>query len=191
MNTPSVPFRDRWGARLGPTAGGTAPVHRGRSVAALEMVTARAPAQTFDGGLHREHMPWFKRPAMTPPGQGGYVDWTGAGPIRASLHMRDVTINRAQGTDNTRAQDPVPTGYGIQSGTGESMRRQLGPDYGRPEVPINTTPHGLHSRSVKKRLTGIRRSQLTPQMQPARQNRLRPSPYVGQSFSQTTTVQGS
>jgi hypothetical protein len=105
--------------------------------------------------------------------------------------MRDVTMRRMVGTSNTRAQDPVPGGPGIQDGNGSipaGIRQLNGAGY---EVPTNRTPHGLHThvrgntpQSMARHFSGAQ------QQRPGRQNRLSNSRGAGQSYSQTTAHQG-
>jgi hypothetical protein len=106
---------------------------------------------------------------------GSLVDWTASGPIRRSLWMRQHTLRRLVGTDNTRAQDPTPvTTYGTQDGR-------------------NSKPHGMHTTPVSGRVLSSHTYAATgrAQMVSARFNRIADSAYTGQSFSQTTRVQGS
>jgi len=96
------------------------------------------------------------------------VNWTDCGPIRPSLHMRQETINRQVGTSNTRNQDPWPiTTYGIQD-----------------------SGHGMHTTPEGYKQATNRNFRARQQQQPARINRLSPAVYTGQSYSQTTVVQG-
>jgi len=106
---------------------------------------------------------------------GALTDWTASGPIRRSLWMRQHTWRRQAGTDNTRALDPRPVvSYGSQDGT-----------HGSP-------PHGMHSNPVRGQVLTFRTfsSPDRAQMVSGRFNRLSDSQYVGQSYSQTTQVQG-
>ena len=161
MHSGLAPYRT--GARLGNQPGGV-PVRHPRAAPAPGQVDTRlrAPNDTAESALLRDRTPWIKQPAMVPPGYGAYQDWSGQGNIRPSLLMRDVTYARMQGTSNTRAQDPIPTGYGTQLGTGEKVNRQL------TGVPTNSTPHGMHSRVIRQ-ATALDRSRKTPQQRAGRQ----------------------
>jgi hypothetical protein len=190
LHTPAPPF-NRWGVRLGNSTGGeTGP--RGPFVAAIEGTTsyARMPQNTLDGSISYERMPWWRQGYMAPPAT--LVNWTDAGPRRASLHMRDVTMRRMEGTSNTRAQDPVPQTLGINDGNGSlpgAIRQLNSAGY---EVPTNTTPHGLHTRvrGTVPQNTSRLYAKGVQTMRPGRQNRLSNSRGAGQSYSQTTVHQG-
>jgi hypothetical protein len=150
---------------------------------------ARFPGNVNDTGVARERMPWLHQSSYTAPDY--LVSWTAAGPARRSLHMRDVTLRTMVGTSNTRAQDPVPAGQGIQDGLGSLPAGIRNLNSAGIEVPTNNTPHGLHTRvrgskpqSFTRHLSGA------AQMRPGRQNRLSNSNNLGQSYSQTTVHQG-
>lgn len=126
-----------------------------------------------DALIKRDRTATFDFDAYRPA--GSLVDWTMSGPIRRSLWVRNHTDRRQAGTDNTRAQDPTPiTTYGMQDGI------------------RNGKPHGMHTTPINGRVLSGRA--FTPagraQMVSARYNRLADSVYVGQSYSQTTRVQG-
>lgn len=89
-----------------------------------------------------------------------WVSWTAAGPARPELHMRNATLREMVG--NSRSRFPV-----VDSPTGGMH---------------TMTPSGV-SRTVPRYVT-------TPQMQSARINRLSPGQYSGQTYSQTTAIQG-
>lgn len=96
------------------------------------------------------------------------VNWTDSGPVRPGLWMRQQTIRRLAGTDATRNFDPHPIGtFGTQ-------------DQG----------HGMHTNPPQPK-TGVNKNfRGRTQQQPARINRLSPAVYTGQSYSQTTQIQG-
>lgn len=118
--------------------------------------------------IQHERTPWYDVDYMT-SNHDTLVNWTDSGPIRQSLHMRQVTINRQVGTSATRNFDPTPiTQYGMQ-------------DQG----------HGMHTNPEQPKARQLANFRARQQQQPARVNRLSPSVYTGQSFSQTTVIQGS
>lgn len=94
------------------------------------------------------------------PPANNWVNWTEAGPTRPELHMRNATLRTMVG--NTASRYPVTDS---------------------PSTGMHTmTPAGV-SRTVQRYVT-------TPQMVAARQFRLSPGNYAGQTYSQTTQVQG-
>lgn len=89
-----------------------------------------------------------------------WVSWTAAGPTRPELHQRNSTMREMVG--NSRSRFPV-----VDS----------------PSTGMHTMiPSGV-SRTVPRFVT-------TPQMTAARQYRLSPGQYSGQTYSQTTRLQG-
>jgi hypothetical protein len=194
LHTDAPPF-NRWGNRRGDAPGGPVPP-RGAWVPPVNIETnvVRAPGDLNDTAISRERMPWLHSSYYAAPAH--LVNWTLAGPARRSLHMRDVTIRTMAGTSNTRAQDPIAVTGGIQDGNGSipaGIRQLNGAGI---EVPVDKTPHGLHTR-VRALTPGgairpsTRRALSTVQMRPGRQNRLSNSTGQGQSFSQTTIHQGA
>jgi len=115
-----------------------------------------------DSGIRRDRTAWF--PTDTRSGVGtGTVDWTAAGPPRPEIHLRNVTVRTMAGTSRTRAlASPVDASIGLHSAT-------------------VVTPRGNVERY---RATGVA-------MRPARTDRLSPARYAGQSYSQTTQLQGA
>lgn len=94
------------------------------------------------------------------PPGDGWVNWTAAGPVRAELHGRSASYREMSG--NSRSRFPtVPT----------------------PTGGLHTNPPSGVSRTVPRYVE-------TPQMQAARINRLAPARYAGQTYSQTTQLQG-
>lgn len=122
----------------------------------------RYPGYTQDGGIRRDRTPWF--PTDTRSGVGtGTVDWTMSGPPRPELHMRNVTVRTMAGTSRTRAlASPLDRSIGLHSAT-------------------VTTPRGNITRYKAGK----------PTMRGTRTDRLSPARYAGQSYSQTTLVQGA
>jgi hypothetical protein len=88
------------------------------------------------------------------------VSYTDAGPIPTTLRQMNFSLVRGQGTSNSRAYDPEHTGK------------------------------GLHTNPAKGKAAMNARYQATQQMRPVRQYRLNPSRRSGQTFSETTRVQG-
>jgi hypothetical protein len=82
--------------------------------------------------------------------------------------MRNETLRIQVGTTATRNYDPHPIDrFGMQ-------------DQG----------HGMHTNPAPNRVRTNARYRSTVQQQPARFNRLSPAANAGQSYSQTTRVQG-
>lgn len=127
----------------------------------------REQANANEQSIQHERFPWYDSEYMT-SNHDTLVNWTDCGPIRQNLHMRNTTINRQVGTSNTRAQDPMPI-------------RQFG---------TQDQGHGLHTNPEQPKLGTIKNFRARVQQQPARVNRLSPAVYTGQSYSQTTQLQG-
>lgn len=120
-----------------------------------------------------ERTPWYDVDYMT-SNHDSLVNWTDCGPIRQSLHMRQMTVNRQVGTSATRNFDPNPIAtYGTQDGT------------------TGGQIHGMHTNPSGYKPSQLRNFRDRQQQQPARVNRLSPALYTGQSYSQTTVIQGS
>lgn len=161
-----VPFPtlEREGIRHAQSLGGAVAALPRRTVAAqaaqLETDT-RYPGDANDDRIRRDRIPWY--PSDQRSGVGtGEVDWTAAGPARPELHMRNVTVRRMAGTDQTRAlANPVD-----------------------PTVGLHTNPAIRPSGNLQRYAAGV------PVMRPARTDRLSPARYNGQSYSQTTVLQG-
>jgi hypothetical protein len=173
LSTPRAPY-DRYHARhagAGGSGTGGADGGVGRAITpGLVDGTIRegAGANTWDRYTGHERMPWYDRDYMI--GQDNtLVDWTRCGPVRPSLHMLQVTVRKLVGTDNTRNLDPHRTARG----TGTQ-------DQG----------HGMHTNPAPNRVRTNARYANTVQQQPARVDRLTSARYAGQSYSQTTRVQG-
>lgn len=133
----------------------------------------REQANANEQSIDHERFPWYKQ-GYIGSHRDSLVNWTDCGPIRPSLNNRQVTINRQVGTSNTRAQDPNPIRtYGTQDGTRDGVT------------------HGLHTNPQQAKYATNANFRARQQQQPARVNRLSPAVYTGQSFSQTTVVQGA
>lgn len=95
------------------------------------------------------------------PPASNWVNWTAAGPVRPELHVRQATLRELVG--NSVSRFPV----------------------------IDSPTTGMHTMSTHGVARSVRRFQATPQMRPVRQQRLAAGQYSGQTYSQTTRVQGS
>lgn len=190
QHTGRAPF-NRLGVRRGNSTGGPAFARTEWAQAiGVEQPIRRMPEDSNDQAIRRERMPYYRRGYYIAPDYG--VSWTECGPARPALSMRNVTRRRQQGTDNTRALDPIPAGPGIQDGNGSLPAAIKNINSAGIIVPTNATPHGLHTRVRGSQPAGyiqIRRGKAV-QMKAGRQNRLSNSRNLGQSFSQTTIPQG-
>ena len=162
-------YRHADGAGGPPTPAGVGRfIPRFDNIVTLTREQANANEQTI---VH-ERNPWYDQDYMTSH-HDSLVNWTDCGPIRQSLHMRNVTINRQVGTSATRNFDPNPIAtYGVQDGT------------------TGGQVHGMHTNPPNYKVASNRNFRDRQQQQPARINRLSPAVYTGQSYSQTTVVQG-
>lgn len=134
----------------------------------------RENANANESTIVHERTPWYDIDYMT-SNHDSLVNWTDSGPIRQSLHMRQMTVNRQVGTSATRNFDPNPIAtYGTQDGTG----------------PYGGQVHGMHTNPEPYKGSVNRNFRDRQQQQPARFNRLSPALYTGQSYSQTTVIQG-
>lgn len=180
-----VPFDKRPVRRRNSTGGETPEFIRRTLAAGMDSESARYPGTVNDTGIRRQQMPWYANAFYTPAGNS-WVNWTAAGPIRPELHMRDATYRLMEGNSATRnLQNPGP---------GE---RVTAPGYrstqdGRIIQPTTTIRVGLHTDPKRSaRITVERYTNRNPRMTTARQDRLRSGQYTGQSYSQTTRVQGA
>lgn len=179
-----VPWNNRPIRRRNSTGGQTPELIRRTLVAGMEGEAARYPGTANDGRISRQQMPWYPSAQYTPAGDS-WVNWTAAGPVRPELHMRDASFRVMQGTSRTRNllnpggdQLEVAPGY-------RSM-----PD-GRIVQPTHRVRVGLHTDPKRSALVTVERyTNRNPRMTNARQDRLRSGQYTGQSYSQTTRVQG-
>lgn len=126
----------------------------------LETELARYPGTVYDQGVRRDRMPFYSATVRSAVGDS-WVNWTAAGPPRAELHMRTTEYRQEVGRGATRYPF-IPTS----------------PTGGRHTM----TPHGV-ARTVQRYAE-------TQQQTGARINRLSSARYSGQSYSQTTAVQG-
>lgn len=153
--------------------------------------------------------PWVYQGTEISGRDSGLVDPMLDGPARPSIRVSTRSYRREQGTDATRNYDPRRAGYRMYGWQDGSNTRFWGgtPGYYLPyaqrgsgdAIPSDTSgntvitagvPHGLHTHTVFSRRMTFRTYASTPQMTGPRQDRLSNSPRAGQSYSQTTVVQG-
>lgn len=156
----AAPPIDRWHARRMTAGGGYDTTHPMTLAPGMENDQARYPGTTQDVAVQRDKSPFYHAETRGNVGDG-WVNWTAAGPPRAELHMRTTTYRAEQGGSRFPFIPGSPTG---------------GRHTMVPSATQYTTPRFVDS--------GL------PQMQGARINRLAAARYSGQSFSQTTAVQG-
>jgi hypothetical protein len=89
-----------------------------------------------------------------------WVNWTAAGPLRPELHARNATWRNLVG--NSRSRFPV----------------------------VDSPTTGMHTMGQPGTARTLSRYVAVPQMVPARPDRLSPAVYAGQTYSQTTRLQG-
>lgn len=123
-----------------------------------------------DGGINAEHTTFVATETYSRPG-GGYNEWTQCGPSLngPGIWTRDVVVNQRQGTSNTSyLQNPEDPGTGLVT-----------------QVQGLSTYAAQVSQQQARYLDPA-----VPQQTRRRQGRLSPARYTGQSYSQTTQVQG-
>lgn len=124
---------------------------------------ARYSPETGDTLISRDYTPWYPNPQAIKGGIGR-ASWYDAGPARPELAQRNVTVNPRVGNSRARfMQNPLAPGTGLHTNPQHAAV-------------------GTIARFVDPK---------TQRMSTARQNRLLPSRYDGQSYSQTTRIQGS
>lgn len=179
-----VPF-NRSPRRRNARGGQTPEFTRRTLVAGMDGESTRHPGTINDTLVRRQQQPWYPSTVYTPAGDS-WVNWTAAGPTRPELHMRDATYRLMEGNSNTRnLQYPGPgervIAPGYLSGPGGTIIQ--------PTTEIRV---GLHTDPRRAaRITVERYTNRNPRMTTARQDRLRSGQYTGQSYSQTTRVQGA
>jgi hypothetical protein len=180
-----VPFDKRPVRRRNSTGGQTPELTRRTLVAGMDGESTRHPGTVNDTLIRRQQQPWYPSTTYTPAGDS-WVNWTAAGPIRPELHMRDATYRLMQGNSSTRnLQYPGP-------GERVTAPGYLSTQDGRIIQPTTTIRAGLHTDPKRAaRITVERYTNKNPRMTTARQDRLRSGQYTGQSYSQTTRVQGA
>lgn len=156
----SAPPADRWHARRLESAGGYDTTSPRTLAPGIENDLARYPGTVYDTEIVRDRSPFYQRSRFIPP-PVTWISWTAAGPVRPELHMRCATLRTMVG--NSESRYPVVPGS--------------------PTTGMHTmTPSGV-SRTIPRYVE-------TPQMTAARQFRLAPGQYSGQTYSQTTRLQG-
>src|ERR1700754_2170195 len=85
---------DRWHGRRGTAAGGYTYATPMTLAPGTQDDSARYPGTTQDSAVTRDKTPYYHAEVRSPVGDG-WVDWTGAGPPRAELHMRTVTDRKS------------------------------------------------------------------------------------------------
>jgi hypothetical protein len=153
-----LPPFDRWSTRRGLSGGGVDVAVPRTLAPGLDNQMARYP---FNEGTRtvRDRGPFFSAPRFIPP-PNNWVDWTGAGPARPELHVRQAT-----------------------------WRPEVGSSRGRFPV-VDSPTGGMHTMGPSAVARSYPRYVETPQMRGARINRLSPGGYSGQTYSQTTRIQG-
>lgn len=158
----AAPPIDRWHARRMEAGGGYDRVNPLTLAPGMENEQSRYPNMTANEAVKYERAPFYSAECRSPVGNS-WVDWTAAGPPRAELHMRCVTFRIEEGTSASR----YPFIPSSPTGGRHTMT---------PNAVSRTTPRYVDS--------GL------PQMTSARVDRLAAARYAGQSYSQTTAVQG-
>jgi hypothetical protein len=154
----AVPY-DRRTMRRGESSGGIAVADPRTLAVGIEDERERFPATVFDGGIVRDRGPYVQKDRAMAAGDN-WVNWSTGGPVRPSIHERNVTFRTMVGNSASRfPQVDTPTGG------------------------MHTMTAGAVSRTVPRYVT-------TPQMVGARIGRLQPGQYSGQTYSQTTRLQG-
>lgn len=156
----AAPPIDRYHLRRGLSGGGYDTTHPMTLAPGMENDLARYPGTVHDGGVLRERRPYYHAETRSAVGDG-WVNWTAAGPPRAELHMRTTEYRVEQGGTRYPFIPSSPTG-------------------GRHTMVPNATAYTM-PRYVDGQI---------PQMSGARINRLSAARYAGQSYSQSTAVQG-
>lgn len=153
-------------ARRGNSLGGAVAALPRRTVGAQAAAAdddPRYPGNHADGAIRRDRIAWYPTDRMSGVGSGT-VSWSAAGPPRPELHMRNVTVRRMAGTSQTRAlTDPRDRSIGLHTKT--------------PVRPMGNLTRYADGRGAT--------------MRPGRTDRLSPAVYTGQSYSQTTLMQGA
>lgn len=160
----SAPPIDRRTARRGRSGGGLDIVEGQRTLApGLETEQARYPGTVFDSQIVRDRRPWYPVENYIPPPLT-WVNWTAAGPPKPQLHMRTVDFRTMVGNSQSR----YPYVAGAPTGGMHTM------------IPSGPGAIGTVDRYVSG----------NAQMTSARPDRISNARYSGQSYSQTTSVQG-
>lgn len=158
----ATPPADKWHNRRGVSGGGYDTAIPLTLAPGMENEQARYPNMTTQDDVSYQRGPFYSAECRSPVGNG-WVDWTAAGPPRAELHMRCWTWREEEGTSASRY----------------------------PYIPSSPTGgrHTMTPTAVTRTMPRFVESGL-PQMTSARVDRLSSARYAGQSYSQTTAVQG-
>lgn len=156
----TAPPMDRWHARRQESAGGYDTMSPRTLAPGMETNLSRYPGDSFDTEIIRDRGPFYQQPRYMPP-PVTWVNWTEAGPLRPELHVRNTSLREMAG--NSRSRYPV--------------------------VPGSPTT-GMHTMVTPGVARTVPRYVQTPQMRAARIDRLSPGQYAGQTYSQTTRLQG-
>lgn len=157
---------DRRHARRGESAGGYDVTNPLTLAPGLETERTRYPGTENDGMIIRDRKPFYSATLYTPAGIS-WVNWTEAGPPRAELHMDTDQWRPEAGSSSSR--------YPFVPGSPTGGMHTMIPS--GPASSRQTAPRFVDSGN--------------PQMRGARTDRLSPARYAGQSYSQTTAVQGT
>lgn len=163
----SAPPIDKRSARRGLAAGGYDRAEPHTLAPGIETELARYPGASNDQGITRDRRPFYSATVNYVPPALSWVNWTEAGPARAELHMRTTDLRNMVG--NSQGRYPYLPGS---------------PTGGRHTMIPSTGPGGV--TQTRQRFVGAG----LPQMRAARPDRLAPARYTGQSYSQTTSIQG-
>lgn len=137
------------------------PMRPARPAAGVADPFERAPGYVFDSGIHRDVGPWVPVQHFTPAGRG-VANWD-SWPARDSVRQREVTVNQRAGNSRARwLQNPQA-----------------------PWTGLHTQVAGVQTQTARYV------DKQVPQMSTRRQNHLSSTLYRGQSYSQTTVVQGA
>lgn len=125
---------------------------------------ARYSPETNDTLIRRDFTEWYPSMAGVVKAGTGRASWWAAGPPRPELTTRNVTLNPREGNSRSRfMQNPMAPGTGLHTNP--------------QQAAVGTIARYVDPRN--------------PRMTTARQNRLSPARYDGQSYSQTTLSQGA
>lgn len=197
--------------RPGESAGGPAPSFR--QVTTRQRARGRGPWADTGGAqdnvIVQDRHPYLARSWEITGRLSGNKDPMTDGPARRVIRMLTRSWTMWQGSDATAFTD-VPRDYnlwGMQDGTVTTVFggqkgyfRPYGTQLLTETVPRDTSgqvqipagpPHGLHTHTSQSRKMTLKSYRVNPQQVPGRQDRLSNSRRGGQSFSQTTSQQGS
>jgi hypothetical protein len=160
---------------------------------------------TNDGLIHRSRFPFFQKGTELAGRHSSMPDPPTDGPIRPSLRLVNMTWNWQAGTGSAYTDDlSRPYTWIGEQGSGWTTVYGGTPGFyrmGPGGVPVGDPtqgparvwggpPHGLHTEYPPDRAQTQARYRRTPQMVPARIDRLSNSRIAGQNYSQWTQHQG-